>query len=350
MKVAIVILNWNGLAMMRRFLGGVVRHSCGAEVIVADNGSTDGSVAWLEREMPEVRVIQLPHNYGFAEGYNQALKKVEAKYYLLLNSDVEVHKGWLQPMVAYMDSHPEAAACQPKLLCQWKPGSFEYAGASGGYLDKLGYPYCRGRVFNTVETDHHQYDDIAPCLWATGACMLIRSQDYWSAGGLDGRFFAHQEEIDLCWRLVARGRGVVCIPQSVAYHVGGGTLQMGNPYKTFLNFRNNLLLLYKNLPAERLMHVLRRRFFLDALASLQFLVTAQRKSSCSVFRAWREFWRMRHDFEQDRRNNMEKAVCDPLSDAVGSILWQYHVRGRKTWGQITGEQGKNIRGKYLINA
>ncbi len=334
MKVAIVILNWNGLSMMRRFLGGVVRHSSGAEVIVADNGSTDGSVAWLKTEMPEVRIIQLPRNYGFAEGYNQALRSVESEYFLLLNSDVEVREGWLQPMLTYMDFHPETAACQPKLLCQTKPDSFEYAGASGGYLDRLGYPYCRGRVFSSVETDCHQYDDIAHCLWATGACLLIRSKDYWDAGGLDGRFFAHQEEIDLCWRIVARGRDVVCVPESVAYHVGGGTLEAGNPYKTFLNFRNNLLLLYKNLPAERLTTVLCKRFFLDTLASLEFMLTAQVKSACAVFRAWRTFWHMKSEFKPDRRENMEKAVCDPLSDAVGSILWQYYARGRKTWKQI----------------
>ncbi|MCD8303029.1 MAG: glycosyltransferase family 2 protein [Prevotellaceae bacterium] len=334
MKVAIVILNWNGLSMMQRFLGGVVRHSGGAEVIVADNGSTDDSVTWLKAEMPEVRVIQLPRNYGFAEGYNQALRSVEAEYYLLLNSDVEVREGWLQSMLTYMDSHPEAAACQPKLLCQTKPESFEYAGASGGYLDRLGYPYCRGRVFSTVETDCHQYDKIAHCLWATGACLLIRSKDYWDAGGLDGRFFAHQEEIDLCWRIVARGRDVVCVPESVAYHVGGGTLEAGNPYKTFLNFRNNLFLLYKNLPAERLSTVLCRRFFLDALAFLGFLLTAQVKLACAVFRAWLSFWHMKSEFMPDRRENMEKAVCDPLSDAVGSILWQYYARRRKTWKQI----------------
>lgn len=330
-KLAIVILNWNGLPMLQRFLPGVLEHSPEAEVVVADNGSTDGSLEWLSAHLPQVRQVRLDRNYGFAEGYNQSLRPVEAEYYVLLNSDVEVCSGWLLPMLNYMEEHPEVAACQPKLLCQWKPGSFEYAGAAGGYIDRLGYPYCRGRVFNTVEADHGQYDDVASCLWATGACLLIRSRDYWQVGGLDGRFFAHQEEIDLCWRLRARGRGVVCVPQSVAYHLGGGTLPQGNPHKTFLNFRNNLLLLYKNLPEADLGPVMRRRFWLDALASLQFLLTGQWGSFRAVWRARRAFLRMRSDFEPSRRECQNLAICNPLEDAPRSLLWQYYIQGRKTW-------------------
>ena len=333
-RLAIVILNWNGADMMRRFLPGVVSHSPEAEVIVADNGSTDDSLAWLEREMPEVRCLTLDRNYGFAEGYNRALRQVESDYYLLLNSDVEVHEGWLRPMLAYMDAHPEVAACQPKLLCQWQPDSFEYAGACGGYVDQLGYPYCRGRVFSTVEKDLGQYDDIVPVLWATGAALLIRSRDYWQAGGLDGRFFAHQEEIDLCWRLRSRGRGVVCVPQSVAYHLGGGTLPQGNPRKTFLNFRNNLLLLYKNLPEHCLRPVMRRRFWLDALASVQFLLTGQWGSFRAVWQGRSAFRRMRPDFVADRQENLRLAVCDPLAESVGSILWQYYIKKKKTFSQL----------------
>jgi len=335
MKLAIVILNWNGVEMMKRFLPGVVKYSPEAEVVVADNGSTDGSLEWLSAEMPMVRQVVLDRNYGFAEGYNRGLKPIEADYYLLLNSDVEVREGWLQPMLSYMEQHAEVAACQPKLLCQWSPDSFEYAGACGGYVDSLGYPYCRGRVFGTVEKDEHQYESVASCLWATGACLLIRSNDYWEAGGLDGRFFAHQEEIDLCWRLRARGRGVVCIPQSVAYHLGGGTLPQGNPRKTFLNFRNNLLLLYKNLSDERLSSVMRWRWWLDALASVQFLLTGQWGSFKAVWKARREFNRIRADFAADRTDNLKKAVCDPLEGAVKSILWQYYIKGRKTWKQLS---------------
>ncbi len=336
-RVAIVILNWNGVDMMKRFLPSVVANSPDAEVVVADNGSTDSSVEWLQSEMPGVHLVRLDRNYGFAEGYNRALRAVEAEYYLLLNSDVEVRAGWLAPMLAYMDGHPEVAACQPKLLCQWRPDSFEYAGAAGGYLDGLGYPYCRGRMFSMVERDERQYDEVvATCHWATGACLLVRSADYWGVGGLDDRFFAHQEEIDLCWRLRARGRGVACVPQSVAYHLGGGTLPADSPCKTFLNFRNNLLLLYKNLPSRRLRPVLRKRIVLDAVASIKFLLTGQCRSSWAVWRAWRAFLLMRHSFDEARMTNQRLAVCDPLSDAVGSILWQYYVKRRKTWRQIHG--------------
>ncbi|MCF0198482.1 MAG: glycosyltransferase family 2 protein, partial [Bacteroidaceae bacterium] len=261
--------------------------------------------------------------------------QVEADYYLLLNSDVEVREGWLDPMLRYMDEHPEVAACQPKLRCQWSPRQFEYAGACGGYIDRLGYPYCRGRVFNTVETDEGQYDTVRTVLWASGAALLIRRKDYWEAGGLDGRFFAHQEEIDLCWRLRSRGRGVVCVPQSVVYHLGGGTLPQGNPRKTFLNFRNNLLLLYKNLPEARLRRVMRWRWWLDALASVQFLLTGQGRSFVAVWRARREFARVRQQYEADRSRNLSLSVCDPLDqEPVGSLLWQYYVKGKKTWKQL----------------
>lgn len=334
-KLAIVILNWNGADMMRRFLPGVVEHSPEAEIIVVDNGSTDDSCAWLASAMPAVRLVLLDKNYGFAEGYNLGLKQVEAEYYLLLNSDVEVHEGWLQPMLTYMEKHLEVAACQPKLLCQWAPDTLEYAGACGGFIDYLGYPYCRGRIFGNVEKDHGQYDSVASIFWATGAALLIRSVDYWNVGGLDGRFFAHQEEIDLCWRLRARGRGIVCVPESVAYHLGGGTLPQGNPRKTFLNFRNNLLLLYKNLPEQSLRKVMFLRFFLDALASLQFLATGQWGSFCAVWRARREFRRIKSDFLADRERNLSATVLNPIPEMLQhSILWQYYVKGHKTFSQL----------------
>ncbi|MBP1531700.1 MAG: glycosyltransferase family 2 protein [Bacteroidaceae bacterium] len=345
-RIAIVILNWNGADMMRRFLPSVVANSPEADVIVIDNGSTDASLQYLRDEMPQVRIIALDKNYGFAEGYHLGLKKLEEeslsleegmgeRYYLLLNSDVEVREGWLQPMFAYMESHPEVAACQPKLLCQWAPEIFEYAGASGGYIDALGYPYCRGRVFGTVEKDEGQYDDVVPVLWATGAALLIRSRDYWEVGGLDGRFFAHQEEIDLCWRLRSRGRGVVCVPQSVAYHLGGGTLPQGNPKKDYLNFRNNLLLLYKNLPETRLRPVMRWRFWLDALASMLFFLTGQWGSFCAVWRARRAFSRLRPEFEQSRRENMAAAVLSPVPEQSRfSLLWQYYVCRRRRWSDL----------------
>ena len=346
--------------MMRRFLPSVVQNSPEAEVVVVDNGSTDDSLQYLETEMPEVHRIVLDKNYGFAEGYHRGLKELEkdepcpsvegkgsssslsggkeATYYLLLNSDVEVRAGWLDAMLSYMDGHPEVAACQPKLLCQWSPEYFEYAGASGGFIDALGYPYCRGRVFSTVERDEGQYDDVCPVLWATGAALLIRCEDYWAVGGLDGRFFAHQEEIDLCWRMRSRGRGVVVVPQSVAYHLGGGTLPQGNPRKDYLNFRNNLLLLYKNLPEERLHNVLRIRFWLDGLASLQFLLKGQWGSFCAVWRARRDFRRLRSDFEKDRSENLRLATLSPVPEQTTfSLLWQYYVRGKKTFSQLIND-------------
>lgn len=334
-NIAIVILNWNGAEMMRRFLPSVVENSMEADIVVIDNGSTDDSLQYLETEMPNVRRIVLDKNYGFAEGYHLGLAKVEAKYFLLLNSDVEVHKGWLKPMITYMEAHPEVAACQPKLLCQWAPEKFEYAGASGGFIDALGYPYCRGRVFGTVEKDNGQYDDIVPVMWATGAALMIRSSDYWEVGGLDGRFFAHQEEIDLCWRLRSRGRGIVVIPQSVAYHLGGGTLPQGNPHKDYLNFRNNLLLLYKNLPEERLKSVMSIRWWLDALASVQFLLKGQTGSFKAVWRARRDFHKIRPDFDKDRRENLQRTILSPIPEqATFSLLWQYYIKGRKTWKQL----------------
>ena len=334
-KVAIVILNWNGADMMRRFLPGVIANSPEARVFVADNASSDGSLEMLSANFPTVSQIVLDRNYGFADGYNQALRQVEAEYYVLLNSDVETPHQWLAPLLQYMEAHPDVAACQPILRCQWNKEYFEYAGAAGGYLDSLGYPYCRGRLMATVEKDYGQYNTIAPLMWATGACMMIRSQDYWQAGGLDGRFFAHQEEIDLCWRLRSRGRGIVCIPDSIVYHLGGGTLPQGNPRKTFLNFRNNLLLLYKNLPQERLEPVMRIRFWLDALASLKFLLTFQWGSFLAVWRARREYRRILADFQQDRDRNLALGILSPVPEqSTFSLLYQYYVKGRKKYSQL----------------
>jgi GT2 family glycosyltransferase len=245
-------------------------------------------------------------------------------------------------MLDYMDSHPEVAACQPKLLCQWSPKDFEYAGACGGYIDALGYPYCRGRVMGTVEEDKGQYDEPASLLWATGAALMIRREAYWQAGGLDGRFFAHQEEIDLCWRLRSRGYGIACVPQSKVWHVGGGTLPKDSPHKTYLNFRNNLLLLYKNLPSERLETVMRVRFWLDALASVQFLLTGKWGSFLAVWRGRRDFFCMRPQFVADRERNLKAAVLSPVPEQTAvSILWQYYARGKKTFKEIHPTENNN---------
>ncbi len=336
MKVAVVILNWNGEAMLRRFLPTVVRYSCDeAEIWVADNASDDASVQLLREHFPSVRLIQLDKNYGFAEGYNRALAQIEAEYYVLLNSDVEVTHHWLTPLVEYMDAYPDVAACQPKLLSEANRDYFEYAGASGGFIDRYGYPFCRGRIFNTVEEDNGQYDYIIDILWATGACMLIRSADYREVHGLDGRFFAHNEEIDLCWRLRQRGRRIVCIPESEVYHVGGGTLPKSNPTKTFLNFRNNLTMLYKNLPDGELKGVMRVRRVLDYVAALKMLVADRSWVDFkAVVKARRAFYRWRHNFDDDRREIGRTRTAAP-SERVGySILWQYYVKGRKTFSRL----------------
>ena len=336
MKVAVVILNWNGEAMLRRFLPTVVRYSCDeAEIWVADNASGDASVQLLREHFPSVRLIQLDKNYGFAEGYNRALAQIEAEYYVLLNSDVEVTHHWLTPLVEYMDAYPDVAACQPKLLSEANRDYFEYAGASGGFIDRYGYPFCRGRIFNTVEEDNGQYDYIIDILWATGACMLIRSADYREAHGLDGRFFAHNEEIDLCWRLRQRGRRIVCIPESEVYHVGGGTLPKSNPMKTFLNFRNNLTMLYKNLPDGELKGVMRVRRVLDYVAALKMLVADRSWADFkAVVKARRAFYRWRHNFDDDRRE-IGRTRTAGLSERVDSSLpWQYYVKGRKTFSRL----------------
>lgn len=336
-KVAVVILNWNGCDMLRCFLPGVVCHSeeDGGVVWVADNGSTDASVESVRREFPSVRLVCLDRNYGFAEGYNRALQQVEAEYVVLLNSDVEVTPHWLRPLLDYMEAHPEVAVCQPK-LCSWRQRDrFEYAGAAGGFIDRYGYPFCRGRLMGEVETDRGQYDTVVPVFWASGAALFIRLDDYRKAGGLDGQFFAHMEEIDLCWRLRARGRGLVCVPQSVVYHVGAATLKKESPHKTFLNFRNNLLMLYKNLPAHELGSVMRVRAILDYLAALHFLLQGQWANVRAVVRARRAFRQMKPSYVTVREENLRKAVTDAIPERRGfSLLWQFYVRGKKLFSRL----------------
>ena len=336
-KVAIVILNWNGQAMLEKYMPSVLKYSKDeATVYVADNASTDQSMKMLRQHFPGVKLIQLEKNWGFAEGYNKALKQVDAEYYLLLNSDIEVTHHWLTPMTEYMDNHPDVAACQPKLLSIFDKDRFEYAGASGGYLDHFGYPFCRGRIFETVEEDNGQYDYATDILWATGAALMIRSKDYWEAGGLDGRFFAHNEEIDLCWRLRIRGRRIVCLPESYVYHVGGGTLPKGNPMKTFLNFRNNLTMLFKCLPEEDLKRVMRWRWWLDYLAAWEMLILKRNVGDFkAIYRARRAFKRWRKDFETDRKAIQASRVAKEIPERRAfSLLWQYYVKGRKTFAQL----------------
>ena len=336
MKLSVVILNWNGRKHLERFLPSVVEHTSGeAEVVVVDNGSTDDSLQWLRLKYPEVRTIVLDRNYGFAGGYNRALKQIESEYVLLLNSDVEVTAGWWQPLVEVLDSDARVAAVAPKLRSVERRDEFEYAGAMGGFLDRYGYPYCRGRIFDTVEKDLHQYDADVPLLWATGACLMVRLPIYKEVGGLDGRFFAHMEEIDLCWRLRCRGYEVRSEATSVVYHVGGATLNAGNPRKTFLNFRNNLLMLYKNLPTEELRSVLFVRALLDYVAAAMFVVKGEWGSAKAVVRARREFRKLKAEFRASREENLRKATSMDVPERTSfSILWKYHAAQCKTYDRL----------------
>ena len=337
MKLAIVILNWNGRAMLAQYLPTVMEYSRGeATVYIADNASTDDSMQLIRNKFPACKPLLLDQNYGFAEGYNRALKQIEADYYLLLNSDVEVTHHWLTPLLEFMDAHPDAAACQPKLLSERDKDRFEYAGAAGGYLDKYGYPFCRGRIFDTVEADNGQYDYNTEILWASGACLLIRSKDYWEVGGLDARFFAHNEEMDLCWRLRLMGRKIYCVPDSYVYHVGGGTLPKGNPIKTFLNFRNNLTMLYKNLPENELRPVMRMRWFLDYLAAFQtLLLNGNIGDFKAIFRARKAFKKWLPEFKDDRAEIQRRRIIGRVVERRPySILWQYYVRGRRQFCEL----------------
>ena len=326
--------------MLRRYLPSVIQFTQteGVEIVVADNGSNDTSLEFL-RSQP-VRIIELGENYGFAEGYNRAIEQVESKYVVLLNSDVEVTPNWLDTLLNYARTHEEVAAIQPKIL-SWqskedslKSGSteilFEHAGAAGGLIDVLGYPYCRGRFMSHVEYDHGQYDDIVPIFWASGACLFINREIYQKSGGLDAYFFAHQEEIDLCWRLNSQGYTIVVLPQSVVYHLGGGALGYESPRKTFLNFRNNLLMLYKNLPASKLPWILLIRFFLDYIAAIQMLLTGKRLNASAVIKARCEFFKLRRIYKDKRINiirNTKTTSTIPISQR--SIIFDYYVCGKR---------------------
>ena len=334
---AIVILNWNGASMLRRFLPNVIQYSRDeATIYVADNGSTDDSLQLLREHFPECQVIELEKNWGFAEGYNRALSQIDAEYYVLLNSDVEVTHHWLTPLTEFMDTHPQVAACQPKLLSLSDRDKFEYAGACGGFIDRYGYPFCRGRLFDTVEADEGQYDTAAPVLWATGAALLVRARVYKEVGGLDARFFAHCEEIDLCWRMRIRGFEVYCIPDSQVYHLGGGTLPKGNPMKTYLNFRNNLTMLYKCLPEYELRHVMRWRWLLDYVAAWQMLIVNHSFGDFeAIYRARHAFRQWRRDFDEDRKAIQASRKTERIKEQSRfSLLWQYYVKGRKTFSQL----------------
>jgi hypothetical protein len=300
MKCSIIILNWNGAEMLRRYLPSVVKSlqpsalSRQAELIVADNGSTDNSLKVLADEFPTVRTIVLDRNYGFAEGYNRAIEQTDSQYTVLLNSDVETPEGWLEPLLDYLETHPDTAAVQPKIRSWRNRAFFEHAGAAGGFINALGYPYCRGRMLWRVEEDKGQYNSVAEVEWTSGACMCVRTNVYKESGGLDAAFFAHMEEIDLCWRMRNQGWKLACVPQSTVYHLGGGSLSYDNPRKNYLNHRNNLLMLYKN--KKHPFGVLFVRFFLDYAAALFYLLQGRPKSALAVYEARRDYRKMRSEY------------------------------------------------------
>ena len=337
MRLSIVILNWNGSHHLRKFLPSVVKYSNydWAEIVVADNYSSDDSQEVIAKEFPIVKYIQLDRNCGFAEGYNRVLKDNNAEYILLLNSDVEVTENWLEPMIQLMDSNPLIAACQPKIMQLDRPEMFEYAGASGGFIDKYGYPFCRGRMVNFQEQDLGQYDNPISVFWASGAAMLVRGTLWHAFDGFDSDFWAHMEEIDLCWRLKNSGYKVVVCPQSKVFHLGGGSLSYGSPQKIYLNFRNNLFLLYKNLPKGKLYKTLFIRMVLDGVAAIQFLVTGQFKAFTKVLGAHRDFYRSIGKLRKKRNDLLPKTVTNHHPEIYkGSLIFDFFISKKRKFSSL----------------
>lgn len=336
-SVAVVILNYNGEKLLPRFLPSVIQYSAGARIYVADNGSTDQSVAVLHTMFPDVTVLLLGGNYGFCGGYNRALREIDADYYVLLNSDVEVTPDWLVPLRTLLDTRSEVAAVQPKILSYERRNTFEYAGAGGGFLDSLAYPFCRGRVFDHLEEDHGQYDDERPVFWASGACMMIRSQKFHEHDGFDETFFAHMEEIDLCWKLIRSGNLIFYCGRSVVYHLGAGTLGYQHPRKTWLNFRNGLSLMFKHLNTAELLVKLPLRIALDWVAAVAFMLKAQPQNSISVLRAHLSFFGQMRGLLARRRAIRKKYPSYPKTYIYsGLAIFDYYVRRRRALPLETG--------------
>ena len=336
-KTSVVILNWNGAKLLNQFLPTVLMHTQteDCEVVVADNNSSDNSVEMMQQYFPEVKLILLDKNYGFAEGYNRALQQINSKYVVLLNSDVETSPNWLHPMIEHLERYPETAAVQPKILSYADTSKFEYAGAAGGYIDRYGYPYCRGRILHELEEDRGQYDKPVQVFWASGACLCMRRADYMEVGGLDNDFFAHMEEIDLCWRLLARGKKVMCLPQSTVYHVGGASLDSESPRKVHLNFRNNLLMIYKNAPLMKLIEVLLVRMVLDAAAAAHFLVQGRWKHAQAVANAYSDFIEMRPAFKYKRKKNLNLTIQSNIPQQYkGSLLFEFYFRKKRKYSEL----------------
>ncbi len=325
-KIAVVILNWNGAQLLQQFLPSVVSFSEEAEIYVADNASDDNSVDLVKAQFPTVKIIQNEGNYGFAKGYNVALQQVEEPYYALVNSDIEVTQNWLSPILSLFENEPNTAIIQPKIRDYKNKDYFEYAGAAGGYLDKYGYPYCRGRVFNLIEKDHGQYNDEKEIFWASGACFFIRKEVFRQLQGFDADFFAHQEEIDLCWRAKNAGHHIKYTPQSTVYHVGGATLESSNPRKTFLNFRNSLLMLLKNLPKSQLFPIIFIRLVLDGVAGIQFVFQGKFTHCWAIIKAHFHFYHLISRNLKKRSGSQNKNYFRSQS-----IVYNYFIRKIKVF-------------------
>ena len=329
MRIAVVILNWNGILLLEKFLPSIVQYSPEAIIYVADNASTDESISYIKSFFPTITIIKNNSNLGFAGGYNQALKQVDADIYALVNSDIEVTEHWLQPILETFENEPKTAIIQPKILDYNRKEYFEYAGSAGGFIDQYGYPFCRGRIFDTLEKDTGQYDDNCEIFWASGACFFIRSSVYVTLHGFDGDFFAHQEEIDLCWRAKNKGHKIKYISKSVVYHVGGATLQQGKPQKTFLNFRNSLLMLVKNLPKEKLYPILLSRMILDGLAGIQFLTQLKFMHFWAIMRAHGAFYTL-FSINYKKRNEFQQQTYYTIK----SIVYLYFIRKIKVFNDL----------------
>ncbi|MES2837648.1 MAG: glycosyltransferase family 2 protein [Bacteroidota bacterium] len=337
MTTAIVILNWNGKKYLEEFVPIVLKHSNfpSVSVYVADNNSIDDSVAFLKTNFPTVKLICLQQNYGYANGYNEAIKQLTEDIIVLLNSDIEVTQNWLNPVLNLFEQDKNIAAIQPKILDYNNRNTFEYAGASGGFIDKLGYPFCRGRIFNELEKDNNQYNTAQPIFWATGACLFVRREAYLEAGQLDGDFFAHMEEIDLCWRIKNLGYQVWVQPNSVVYHVGGGTLNKINPKKTYLNFRNNLFLISKNAPKRYILFLILARLVLDGIAGLKFLIEGQASHCWAVVKAHFAFYAKAVSMLKKRNNKKFKFQNKVYSEiAVTSVVWKFYIEKKKKFSEL----------------
>lgn len=336
-NIAIVILSWNGEKLFDKFLPSVIENSSSEniEIIIADNGSTDGSLKHLRQNYPSLKIIELKTNFGFAEGYNQALKQVDAEYLILLNSDVQVTKNWIEPCIQQFETDAKLAAVQPKILSYNHPEYFEYAGAAGGFTDKFGYPFCRGRILNRIEKDEEQYNKPTNIFWASGACMFVRTKAFKIAGGFDGDFWAHMEEIDLCWRLKSQGFTIKYEPKSVVYHLGGGTLSYESPKKIYLNFRNNLYMLFKNLPKHQFKRIFFTRMVLDGVAAVKFIAGFNFREFWAVVKAHFSFYMNLGKLIRKRKETQKKVVVKEHYEVYSkSIMWKFFIQRKRKFSDL----------------